>query len=40
MKIKGQSDVPIIHIGEDLALREMEEKAVELHISIEGLYMF
>jgi hypothetical protein len=26
MKIKGQRDVPIIHIGEDLTLRKMEEK--------------
>ncbi|KAH9530600.1 hypothetical protein CY35_20G011400, partial [Sphagnum magellanicum] len=41
MKIRGQRDVPIIHIGEDLTLREMEEKAAELarflHVSIEGL---
>ncbi|KAH9530648.1 hypothetical protein CY35_07G003600, partial [Sphagnum magellanicum] len=41
MKIRGQRDVPIIRIGEDLTLREMEEKAAELarflHVSIEGL---
>jgi hypothetical protein len=40
MKIMGQHDVPIICIGEDLTLREMEEKVVELvrflHVSIEG----
>jgi len=41
MKIKSQRDVPIIHIEEDLTLREMEEKVVELahflHVSIERL---
>jgi len=41
MKIKGQRDVPIIHIEEDLTLRKMEEKAVELahflHVSIKRL---
>jgi hypothetical protein len=41
MKITNQRDVPIICIGEDLTLREMEEKVVELarflHVSIEGL---
>jgi len=40
-EIRGQCDVPIIRIGEDLTLREMEEKVVEfacfLHVSIEGL---
>jgi hypothetical protein len=41
MKIRGQPDVPIIHIGANLTLREMEEKVAELarflHVSIEGL---
>jgi hypothetical protein len=41
MKIRGQRNVLIIRIGEDLTLREMEEKVVELacflHVSIEGL---
>jgi hypothetical protein len=41
MKIRGQRDVPIIRIGEDLTLKEMEEKDAELarflQVSIEGL---
>ncbi len=41
MKIMGQRNVPIIRIGKDLALREMEKKVTKLahflHVSIEGL---
>jgi hypothetical protein len=41
MKIKGQQDIPLTHIGENLTLREIEEKAAELarflRVSIEGL---
>nr|YP_009555429.1 photosystem I assembly protein Ycf4 [Dendrolycopodium obscurum]AZU95283.1 photosystem I assembly protein Ycf4 [Dendrolycopodium obscurum] len=40
MKVKGQQDVPLTRISENLTLREMEEKAAELarflHVSIEG----
>nr|YP_009987986.1 photosystem I assembly protein Ycf4 [Phlegmariurus phlegmaria]QNL17796.1 photosystem I assembly protein Ycf4 [Phlegmariurus phlegmaria] len=40
MKIKGQQDVPLSRISENLTLREMEEKAAELarflHVSMEG----
>ena len=41
MKIKGQQDIPLTRIGENLTLREIEEKAAELarflRVSIEGL---
>lgn len=41
MKIKGQQDIPLTRIGENLSLREIEEKAAELarflRVSIEGL---
>nr|BCX55384.1 PSI assembly factor II [Scopelophila cataractae] len=41
MKIKGQQDIPLIRIKENLTLREIEEKAAELarflRVSIEGL---
>nr|BAG50121.1 photosystem I assembly protein [Takakia lepidozioides]BAG50136.1 photosystem I assembly protein [Takakia lepidozioides]BDD17423.1 photosystem I assembly protein Ycf4 [Takakia lepidozioides] len=41
MKIKGQQDVPLTRIEENLTLGEMEEKAAELarflRVSIEGL---
>nr|YP_009862975.1 Ycf4 protein [Anthoceros punctatus]YP_009863065.1 Ycf4 protein [Anthoceros agrestis]QKD76431.1 Ycf4 protein [Anthoceros punctatus]QKD76521.1 Ycf4 protein [Anthoceros agrestis] len=40
LKIKGQQDVPLTYIGENLTLREIEEEAAELarflQISIEG----
>nr|YP_010917710.1 photosystem I assembly protein Ycf4 [Encalypta ciliata]UVG41296.1 photosystem I assembly protein Ycf4 [Encalypta ciliata] len=41
MKIKGQQDIPLTRIRENLTLREIEEKAAELarflRVSIEGL---
>lgn len=41
IKIKGQQDIPLTRIGEDLTLREIEEKAAEsarfLRVSMEGL---
>jgi hypothetical protein len=41
MKIKGQQDIPLTCIGENLTLKEMEEQAAELarflRVSIEGL---
>lgn len=41
IKIKGQQDIPLNRIAENITLREMEDKAADLarflKVSIEGL---